>query len=155
MKILSQILLALIIISVSTSCEKKSNLNLDIDNAVFAFVDDNGSLVPEENTPTYYPGDSIIMVLVNVGEFDHDKEGYSSLSMQVEIKDEEGNLIMQDDALEAGQGRVQLQTGYLGSPYAVWQSTYEVAAGKYTFSVIVNDEINSNATRISKTFNIE
>ncbi len=138
------------------ACQKVDRIVLDIENSVFVKADISGNLIPVDSIkPTYYPGDSIVLALLNTGQFEKDKKGFASISMKLIIKDSLANPVYEKMLIEPGEGLINLTGNTIGTTYAVWKSPYDVPAGKYFFIVEVRDELNGQFSTLSRDFYIK
>ena len=137
--------------SPSTSTSKL----ITIDDYTFARQGDGEQLATISSPAVYKRGETVHLVLFNVGPFKKDDSGFNWFDIDVEIAGPDGTTVLSETGLLGDGGRLALENNIASSPEGTFTSTPEMAAGKYKFKISIYDKIGKGRATQTATFTLE
>lgn len=113
------------------------------------------NLQPVEE-PVFQRGETVNMVLLNVGKFEKDPAGKNSFNIDMQVEDPDGKVIFDQSKLlgEQGQG-IELTNDTADSPYGYFQSTAQMQPGEYTLTLTIYDEVGGGSVTKTETVTLQ
>jgi len=151
--VLSIALMSVIMISCSTSTTTSKLIS--IDDYTFARQGDGDQLATISSPAVYKRGETVHLVLFNVGPFKKDDAGFNWFDIDVEITGPDGTIVLSETGLLGDGGRLALENNIASSPEGTFTSTPEMAAGEYKFKITIYDRIGKGRATQTATFTLE
>ena len=151
--VLSIALMSVIMISCSTSTTTSKLIS--IEDYTFARQGDGDQLATISNPAVYQKGETVHLVLFNVGPFKKDDSGFNWFDLDVEITGPDGTIVLSETGLLGDGGRLALENNIASSPEGTFTSTPEMTAGKYKFKITIYDRIGKGRATQTATFTLE
>lgn len=149
-------LIALVsVIMFSCSSSTTTSKLISIDDYTFA-RSGNGDQLETIGLPAVYKrGETVHLVLLNVGPFKKDDAGLNWFDIDLEITGPDGNIVMSETGLLGDNGHIALNNDIASSPEANFTTSPEMAQGKYKFRMIIYDKIGKGKATQTATFSLE
>ena len=140
------ILLAILILVIG--CSSK----LGIRNIEFAVMQANSELVPHDST--YNVGDTVYLVLEDVGSFEKDDDNKIKVDIDMTVTDKNATVLLNKTNMLGAAGHIQINSTTLEFPY-VNVETASLAAGNYDIFVTIKDFISNRSASTSAQFTLQ
>ena len=147
------VLMTLMMVSCSPSTSTSKLIS--IDDYTFARQGDGDQLTPVSSPAVYKRGETVHLVLFNVGPFKKDDSGLNWFDLDVAITGPDGSMVLEETGLLGDGGHLALENNIASSPEGTFTSTPEMAAGKYKFKIIIYDRIGKGRATQTATFKLE
>lgn len=145
-------------VSSPTTTAQATEGGLQVEKAVLAkskgIKDGQPELEPAKNN-VFKPGDSVYLVMVNVGKFKKGSDGKNHLDMDVEVADQAGKVLLSQKNLLKAKGIVALPNDTAQSPYGNVETKPKTKPGTYVISVTIYDKIGNAKVTRSAEFKLE
>ena len=154
-KIFLFVTISIFIILQLTGCKTETSLSLGLsyEDAVLAKkVDGSWNAVKDTK---FAKGDTVGLVLLNVSGFKKGEDGLNWMDIDVEVKDTEGKIILDEKGLLGDSGKMELENNIAKSPVWSFATNSDLASGKYNIKVTVHDKIGGGKVMKSMSFNLE
>ena len=129
-----------------------TSVGLTIEDSELARISDGQIFSAEKNIFTR--GEDVNYILYNVGEFTVGEDGLCWLDMDLEIINMEGEVVFSSNELLGENGKVELEGGFAGSPYATYSTTEAMAPGEFKFKLKIYDRLGKGRASVSTTFEL-
>ena len=103
----------------------------------------------------YTRGEDVNYMLYNVGEFTVGEEGLCWLDMDLEVTNGDGEVVFSQTELLGDNGKVALEGGYAGSPYATFTTSEQMEPGTYRIKVKIYDRQGKGKASVSTAFELQ
>ena len=97
-------------------------------------------------------GDTAIIGLMGVGEFEKGKDGLYSIEMDINVADSSGSIVKQVEGMLKESGHISMKSNTTNLSATIDTKGYK--PGKYTATIVVHDKINGNKVNITKSFGL-
>jgi len=147
--------LTLFLTLILTACkmDTSSSVGLSIEDSELARITNNEIFSATDKT--FSRGEDVHYILYNVGEFTRGDDGLCWLEMDLEVTDEDGEVVFTQDSLLGENGKVALEGGYAGSPYATFTTSEQMDPGTYRIKVKIYDRLGKGRSSVSTTFDLQ
>jgi hypothetical protein len=144
------------LLAVVTGCqfETSTSRGISIEESELARIDGNNQIIPAEDN-TFRRGEDVHYILYNVGRFKEGEDGLHWLEMDLEVTDSEDNVILHAEEMLGENGHLKLDGGYAASPYGTFETTQDLAPGKYRIKLTIYDKVGNGKASVSSTVIIE
>ena len=126
---------------------------LNLEGYKFASPSESGALAVKEDQ-FFKKGDIVCLILTNVGKFKKGEDGLNKFDMSVEVTDPDGKIAYSQSDMLGENGHVLLPNDIAVSPYGVFNSTTEMASGRYLFKLTIFDKVGTGKLSKTVTFNL-
>lgn len=126
---------------------------LNIAKSVIAGLDAYEVLHPTE-TPKFYTGETVAMLLLGVGPFRRGPDGRHWFDMDVRVVGPSGKVVFSAQGYLGENGHIPLENDTADSPYAFFGGTDRMPPGQYAFQIAIYDRIGSGRAEVSRTFEL-
>lgn len=141
---------------VALACTSTSTSRLiSIEDHSFARTNENGELVTMESPAAYKAGETVHLILMNVGPFKKDSLGLNWFDMDMTITGPGDREIVSANNMLGEEGHINLPNNHAASPYASYENTSDLAPGTYQFTIIIYDKIGTGKAKMTAKFIIE
>jgi len=138
------------------SCTSTSTSKLiSIEDYTFARSGAGGELEIVSDPAVFQIGESVHLVLQNVGPFKKDEAGLNWFDMDMEITGPDETVILSQTEMLGDAGHLALDNNRASSPYATCYNTSELTPGKYKFTIRIYDKIGKGTATQNAFFTIE
>jgi len=146
-----------LISAIMISCSPSSTTSklISIDDFTFARQGEGDQLATISSPAVYKRGETVHLVLFNVGPFKKDDSGFNWFDLDVEITGPDGTIVLSETGLLGDGGRLALENNIASSPEGTFTSTPEMTAGKYKFKITIYDRIGKGRATQTATFTLE
>ncbi|MCF7862246.1 hypothetical protein K9M79_08475 [Candidatus Woesearchaeota archaeon] len=131
--------IVIILLLVLLGCQS----GLTVESTAFA-RNDNGTITYLDDA-VYHKNETIIMALINVGEFEKSQQGYHWIDLDVEITDDDGEKFADSKMILGGMGKAIFPDNIAPNPYGSFSPMEHMPAGEYNMKLTIYD-MNSGAT---------
>lgn len=158
-KILLLITISMLIILQLTGCnaetktESSFNIGLSFEDAILAKKVD-GSWEAVKGTK-FVKGDTVGLVFLNVSGFKKGEDGLNWMDIDVEVKDTERKVILDEKGLLGDSGKMVLENNIANSPVGSFTTNSDLVSGSYNIKVTVHDKIGGGKAMKSMSFILE
>jgi len=126
---------------------------LSIEDSELARISDGQILSVQDKT--FVRGEDVNYILYNVGQFTKGEDGLCWLDMDLEILNMEGEVVFSKTEMLGENGKVALEGGFAGSPYATYSTTEEMPSGQFKFKLKIYDRLGKGKASVSTTFELK
>ena len=154
-KLLLLFSISILVILQLVGCRTQTTLNVGLsfeDSVLAKQVDGKWNVVKDTK---FAKGDTIGLILLNVSGFKKGDDGLNWMDIDVEAKDSEGKVILDQKGLLGESGKMELENNIAKSPVGNIVTTDKFPAGKYDIKVTVHDKIGGGKAVNSRSFFIE
>lgn len=127
---------------------------LSYQKALFARSESDGSLSPVAEA-VFSRGETVNLVLVQVGRFKKDAAGKHFFEIGMLVKDPAGATVLQQDAMLGEKGHAALADDIAETPYGMFYSSLELAPGVYTMTLSIFDKIAGDQVSVTRPFTLK
>jgi hypothetical protein len=127
---------------------------LSYQKTIFARQGSDGTLSPV-NDATFSRGEVVNLVFINVGKFKKDVSGKHSFEVDMVVKNSDGKQIFQQEKMLGEKGHIVLANDIAASPYGMFYSTIDRAAGSYYMTLTIHDKIAADKVSVTKPFTLK
>jgi hypothetical protein len=126
---------------------------LSFQQAVLAKMAKSGKLTRVDNGK-FERGDSIYLVLFNVGEFKQGEDGLNWFDVDAKVTDPSGKVILLKKEMLGEHGHIKLQNNTLKSPHIYFKTSTALPPGKYSIYMTIYDKLGKGRVSVSRTFEL-
>ena len=138
------------------SCNTTTTSKLiSIEDYTFARSDEDGHMIAIDNPAVFKKGESVHLILLNVGPFQIGSSGLHHFDINIEVTGPDGKTVISKTNLLGEAGHVMLENNLATSPYATCYTSTELASGDYKFKMSVYDRVGSGKVTHTATFTLE
>jgi hypothetical protein len=127
---------------------------LSYKKAVFAKKNQEGSLVPIDDA-TFARGESVHMILLNVGKFKKGEDGKHRFDININVKNKDDKQIFHKENMLGDKGHVLLEKDIADSPYGIFYTNIEMEAGTYLMTLTIIDKISNLKVSVTQPFHLK
>ena len=153
MKKIEIILFVAIFLSACNMSTSTSSMGLSIEESELARISEGQIFSVDDKVFTR--GEDVNYILYNVGEFTVGEDGNCWLDMDLEISDMNGDVVFSKTGLLGENGKVALEAGIAGSPYATYSTTEDMEPGEFKFKLKIYDRLGKGKASVSTNFELK
>ncbi|MCP5051339.1 MAG: hypothetical protein GY940_29505 [bacterium] len=122
--------------------------------AVFARKGANGKLEPVDDA-VFQRGETVQLVVLNAGQFKMGADGKHRFEIDLEVKGPSGTVTFRQQNMLKEAGHKVLEKNIATSPYALYYSSVEMAAGAYKMKITIRDVVAGQALHVTRPFTLK
>ena len=153
MKKIEIILVLALLLSACNMSTSTSSMGLSIEESELARISEGQIFSVDDKVFTR--GEDVNYILYNVGEFTVGEDGNCWLDMDLEISDSNGEVVFSRTELLGENGKVALEGGIAGSPYATYSTTEDMEPGEFKFKLKIYDRLGKGKASVSSSFELK
>lgn len=120
---------------------------------IFARKNAEGTLVPVEDA-TFSRGEVVNMVFLDVGKFQKGMDGKHKFDIDLKVKNSNGELIFEKNAMLGENGHFVLENDIADSPYGMFYTTIDMEPGIYRITLEIYDLVSGQRVTVTKPFKL-
>jgi hypothetical protein len=136
--------------------EVKTSSNLDVEKVLIGIKNPTTQKIDPVTSAKFKLGDTVALVLINVGKFRKGTDGKHLFDMDMEVQDNQGKVLGKKERLLGSGGNLFLPNDIAKSPYgSIDTGVTKLKAGEYKIILNIYDKISGSSTQRSKSFILE
>jgi hypothetical protein len=148
------LIIGTLILPAGCQFETSTSRGISIEKSELARIDENNQVVPVQDN-TFKRGEDVHYILYNVGKFKEGEDGLHWLEMDLQVTDEDDTVILDAKEMLGENGHVKLEGGYAASPYGTFETTENLAPGKYRIKLTIYDKVGNGKATVSSNVILE